>query len=360
MGKRARPSQQSATDFMTEFRALASASSVHGREDADRIVCFVHKIRRECMVNVENVVARAGHQPLLFSYFSDATPAKTAITYVSGKEEEHACVRRGHGLQEFLLQRRFVKYISASGRSEVAVQMHLPMVFTSGKTAVDLYGAYVQSCRLAPEMGVLGLSVSHHCFDRACFSALSTLIYRRHKLYHASCVRDDEGARNAGEWSDLLVFTACANHDTQNALKWSLQAWSSKEILRDLFIYMESMRNGFDYMYKGVTSFVRKTLRIELDDEADPDDEVRQLWQYLCSDAGKISELTDLSLRWRNGELIVKASAAARESLAGDVCNALWFLMRFKRASESRWVTIERRAALLQQLGSVDWTDCSN
>eukprot|EP00971_Amphidinium_carterae_P077633 1534811-Amphidinium_carterae.1 len=102
-------------------------------------------------------------------------------------------------------------------------------------------------------MGVRGLSVSHYCFDRGCFSALSPLIYRRHKLYHASCVRADEGARNAGELSDLVVFTACANHDTQNALKWGLQPWSSKEILRDLFIYMESMRNGFDYMYKGVT-----------------------------------------------------------------------------------------------------------
>eukprot|EP00971_Amphidinium_carterae_P192634 3822759-Amphidinium_carterae.1 len=69
--------------------ALCRASSVHSREDADRCVCMVHKIKCEAIRAVEHVVERAGHQPLLFAYSSDATPAKTAITYVSGKSEDN-------------------------------------------------------------------------------------------------------------------------------------------------------------------------------------------------------------------------------------------------------------------------------
>eukprot|EP00971_Amphidinium_carterae_P326544 6457407-Amphidinium_carterae.1 len=108
------------------------------------------------------------------------------------------------------------------------------------------------------QMGIASITVSHYCFDRACFSSLSALIYRRHMMHHDTAEQEDEADRVLGRVKDCMVFTPCANHDAQNALKWSLQPYSSKEVLRDLFIYIESLRNGYEHLVRGVAYSCRK------------------------------------------------------------------------------------------------------
>eukprot|EP00971_Amphidinium_carterae_P303291 6026661-Amphidinium_carterae.1 len=45
-------------------------------------------------------------------------------------------------------------------------------------------------------------------------------------------------------------------------------------------------------------------------------------------------------MRWRGKELVVSREVADRVTLMDDVCNALLYIMAFKRATESRWVSI--------------------
>eukprot|EP00971_Amphidinium_carterae_P264218 5241469-Amphidinium_carterae.1 len=103
---------------------------------------------------------------------------------------------------------------------------------------------------------------------------------------------------------------------------------------------MESLRNGYEYIIRGVSAFVQTNLRIERLDERETADEVTLLWQQLCADAGKVEELAALNIRWKEKQIVVAMDDASRETLVDDVCNALLFLMSFKRATESRWVTM--------------------
>eukprot|EP00974_Lingulodinium_polyedra_P084537 8182968-Lingulodinium_polyedra.AAC.1 len=72
------------------------------------------------------------------------------------------------------------------------------------------------------------------------------------------CIRD-----SPTEVLDWAVGVGCANHDVQNAIKWSLACLvDTGVVVRNLFISVAALRNGFNYLHAHAASFVAEKLQL--------------------------------------------------------------------------------------------------
>ena len=92
---------------------------------------------------------------------------------------------------------------------------------------------------------------------------------QRHMLCHdlASSSGAQPGIAALDELIDWVISTGCANHDTQNGLKWGL-AWltSGDDVIKKLYIAIESLRNAYDLLHKYLPKFLIQSL-LPVDDD---------------------------------------------------------------------------------------------
>ncbi len=131
---------------------------------------------------------------------------------------------------------------------------------------------------------------------------------QRHQLFYE--VKMSE-ADSGGDWSlmgllDWVVAVGCANHDVQNALKWSLYSLSEEgEVIKKMYTVIVALRNGFDLLHARLASFVTAHLRLE---EAPFDvGEVYSFWINIGVDPDVAQILADLNLQWKDDHLVVNA-----------------------------------------------------
>jgi hypothetical protein len=88
----------------------------------------------------ERLLAAAKHQPVLYSYSSDATALLCQHVAEAG-QGDHKVVRRGRVLHELLMQRGFLKASLPTGDEQVAVLIRDPLPLTAGKRSLNLFTA---------------------------------------------------------------------------------------------------------------------------------------------------------------------------------------------------------------------------
>ena len=88
------------------------------------------------------------------------------------------------------------------------------------------------------------------------------LLCMRHASYYSSLVSGNvSGENRLMELTDWFVATGCSNHDCQNALKWSLAPFlESAEVLKDLYIVVESLRNAFGLLVRHLKHFLAASI----------------------------------------------------------------------------------------------------
>ena len=172
---------------------------------------------------------------------------------------------------EFNLERAFLKTVSGStSGSETTALFKPPTPLDAGKGGWQVFIAPCKFFPMLKRLGHTGISISNYCFDRALFSTLERDQLQRHAPNHELCVLGGEkvGARALDDLQDWVVCTACANHDAQNALKWSLMSVSSDvEVVHKLHIIIESLRNSFDLILDRLAKFVAGKLRFDDGDD---------------------------------------------------------------------------------------------
>jgi hypothetical protein len=190
-------------------------------------------------------------------------------------------------------------------------------------------------------LGHQGISTSHYCFDRALFSTMERKQLQRHALYHELAGDGGEkvGAHALNDLHDWVVCTACANHDAQNALTWSLMNVSSyDDVVRKLHIAIESLRNSYDLIHARLAKFVQDTLRF---DDGDYDrGEAYRVWVALGVKSDVADALVDLTLKYEGGYARVHVSHVGSVGLYEKVTGAMIVIFKFKRFTDSRWVTV--------------------
>lgn len=289
----------------------------------------------------KRLVMESEGRPVLYSYGSDGTPMLTKFTSSAKTASSRTVVRKAGRVVEFLLQRGFVRTNNAAGAPQVAALLAAPIPLDLGKSAYNLFTALCEFFPVLRKLGHTGICISHFAFDRAAFSAMQKRLHQRTALYYevAAAGGPKEGEVALAELLDWVVVTPCANHNVQNSLKWGmLSVATDPELLSHLHIAIESVRNGFDLLYQRLGAFVAGSLTFVAN--TDDPQKVYAFWVNLGVDSETADTLADLNLWWHMGRLQVDERRVSDPDLAEKVIGAMLSVFRFKKFTDSRWLTI--------------------
>ena len=221
-----------------------------------------HFIRERAL----SIVRGANAQPLLFSYQSDATSYLCLVNKTS-KLDGSVVVRSGKVLHEFLMERGFVKSLTATGSEQMALLLADPRPLSNGKGAWQCFTAATQffpSIRTAESTGI---RIFHFCADRAVFVPMLRKFQQLREVYYSEEYGTDSDERRRFRYLlDWVVGAPCSCHDLRNSLKWSLECVGDASIVDDLHIVLESLRNSFGIIALRLGTFLVRSL--DFDDTA--------------------------------------------------------------------------------------------
>ena len=308
--------------------------------------CEISKehLREKTIANVQ----QGQNRPILYHYGSDGTPILTQQRYRAdhGGATVH---RQGGQAEEFLVERAFVHTFGAQWEVCSTYIGRDPRPLSLGKSTWHIFSALVQFFPMLEKIRVAaGISIYHFCFDHALLSAMKTKLFQRHTLFQETIASGDVLLDTSGFAVHVpqlfwLVVQGCALHDAHNALKWSLKAvlGDVAEVTKGLHIAIESVRNAYALLQLRVPIFL--TTHLRLDDGSDYDQQaLYSEWANLGLDSHLAELVAELHLRWhsQSKKLLVAAKHASDLGLVEKISFVLLSVMKFRRFTESRWLTI--------------------
>ena len=318
------------------FLRYARVSTVIGNHEEKEVYTFAELLKRHLRQKCDTLVTECAHQPLLFCYAADATSLLCRAD-ASAKLGTAVVMRRGKVLAELLMQRGFFKSISPAGVERVAVLFAEAVPLTKGKSAWHLFSAACAFYPLLRKVGHQGISITHVAADRAVMEPLQRLLHQRSEAYFTQGL-----GPAAGDCSSWLrtwhLRTGCAAHDMQNALKWSLAPHGNADIIKDLHIVLESMRNSFTLLHAQLPHFLRSHLVADLPPE--DMESAMEFWQLLGVEADHLEEIAYVNPWFFDGALHVSSSLADEGDRLERVSGAILYLFRWRRFVDTRFCTI--------------------
>ena len=121
------------------IRDLGIASRVLSRQEADECEKIAEVAKSVLLSKAKAFIENNAENPLLFCYASDTTPLRTSVRYVFQVGQPRKVHREGGSLSELLMQKGFLKRVSASGEHEVLALLHEPGPMGKGKSALYAY-----------------------------------------------------------------------------------------------------------------------------------------------------------------------------------------------------------------------------
>jgi hypothetical protein len=288
------------------------------------------------------LVHSAEGRAVLYTYGSDATSAKCAVTYTAKVSPTKRVHRRGSQGVELLVERAFLKTATSSGEGQVVCLWKEPTPLLHGKTALVHFSA---ACRLFPLVRALdhrGIVVSHYCFDRALQAPMARKMQQRHSLYYETLGGPipRQGEIALLELQDWVVNTACSAHDVHNSLMWGLRPYAGNEadMMRKLHVAIGSLRNSYDLLHRFLNGFVARHLQFD-EEEADHD-KVYAFWLALSVEEDIAKILADLDLRWDGNALWVAERHRTTPDVVEKVSACMLAVFKFREFTASRWLTV--------------------
>ena len=190
-------------------------------------------------------------------------------------------------------------------------------------------------------LGHTNICITHVAFDRAHFSSLSTALAQRQAAYYQVGAWAGSGQAEMLKNQDWFLATGCAAHDCQNALKWGQRSSVSdpESAAKGLYIGIESCRNAYNLLFLTLSIYLRDHLQLA----AHPlpsYDSLYSLWSDLGIVPNVAEELAMLGLLYEHGRVWVRPELEGTDNLFGRVHGAFLSVMKFRKFTESRWVTV--------------------
>lgn len=282
----------------------------------------------------------AANRPLLLSYSADGTPVRTKVN-ITQRSESSSCRRGGYGTKEYYVQNCFLMFRDESGGLTVRALLRDPIPMTEGKTVRATAAMAVDFVPNPRAFGHAGLIVRHAAFDRAQFAPLQKLLRQWHIR---ESVQSEFGIQGTPpellfllDWS---VQTPCSLHDVHKSFSWSMHSsFNSAELLKNVFISVESCRNCFKQICDYAPKWLWERLVLEADDNLEPPDDLRDMWLACGVDAELLIELVELRLLFRKGNIVV-SKRHHDGKLFDRVMLCLFSLWHLRKFSESRWASV--------------------
>jgi hypothetical protein len=162
-------------------------------------------------------------------------------------------------------------------------------------------------------------------------------------LHEHNRSRYSEGRAQFLMLSTWLCFVGCINHDVHNALKWGSMQWTDRDTLRKCFVVLESLRNGFGELVRHLGAWLASRLQFE----DSYGGFASALWTCLQVNDKWANLLVDLEIRFHNGKLLIARKHEHRPDLIDQITVCLLYLWRFRKFSDSRWLSIGTSCAII-------------
>ena len=203
--------------FVAELHRFGHVSSICTSSDIDRCCKLAEVCKEFLKTNLTKIVRQRSQQPLLLAFGSDCTPLTTQ-EQVKASWQHFEVRRRGRSCHEYLIQRIFAQDVSGN----CAAYFVDPLVM-GDKGAWAHWQAQRDFFPLGRELGHQFILISHHCWDRAIFSACD----RHQRQLHEAMRQHHSSTKDAGEahleWlCSWYTGVSCILQDIQNSLKWSI------------------------------------------------------------------------------------------------------------------------------------------
>ena len=201
---------------------------------------------------------------MITSKSCDGTPmnvkVRTAHTLPQGIVVRGAG-RAGH---EFLVKLQFLRGVGASGSLQDAVLLEEAMPLMHGKKVDAILAACLKGWVCLRQSGHTGLCIEHYAWDRMGLTALERTCRQWHahqSLHLGDMANEAKTTEDILRLSELVVVTPCAAHDAQNAFRWGMgEMAKDKNLLRDVYVGIESLRNSLDLINRHVAEWVARRL----------------------------------------------------------------------------------------------------
>ena len=312
---------------------LNKAEVAHCKQLCEVVKAHLQRLAFELLENCKD-------SPVLYCYSSDATSFLVATETHASALPGGSVTRRGRILQELLMQRGMLKARTKSGDTLMAVLLADPVPLDKGKKAGNCFTAACLFFPMLRRAGHKHISITHVAFDRALFAPLERMFKQRQAAYYSPAHGVHLGEESAIlELTDWIVSSGCSLHDAQNGLKWGLSPLTKgANIVEDLHITIESLRNCFNHICGHVRQFLDRCLAFDTgpyDQQA-----VANFWQALGVEAGWVDIVSVINPCWREGNLYVSAQLQDDPEAFDKVYNLVLYMLKWQQFSESRWATV--------------------
>lgn len=313
---------------------LAAPSQVLGKADMSmsRRLCEASKawLRQRAV----QWVRRRTTEPILQQSSADGTPINTMRRF-AGALGHLSVVRHGRQTAEYLVQRVF---LMGCDMRPIPIFRDPPEMAT--KTAAAHMKAGLDLFPCAREIGHEGLLVEHKVYDRAVMSAMKKLWDRwaAAHLHHTTEMHGEAKAHKLWlyHWRSIV---GCFGHDCHGGLRWGIfRHLQSKQTVRDAYIGIESLRNGYDVIIKNLRGWIERHLHYE-DSAMDLADR-SAMWNMLGLEGEWLDIILDLQLRFEGDHLKVGLQHQGDPDLLNRIEVSILHLFKYRRFTDSRWVTL--------------------
>ena len=298
--------------FVDALRRCGQASGKLNDDQKKELGAVCEVVKEALVRRAQSLVSSCLGLPMLSSKSCDGTPLRVAYRT---KVAAPALIRKGveiRGRQgvEVLVANQFLRVHHPEHGWQTAVLLREPTRLSHGKKAAAILAAAHQGWKTLRELGHQGCIVEHYVWDRAGLSALE----RQTKEWHLSqgpLPESETITPEAQELLEIVVVTPCALHDSQNAFRWGfLPQCQDRQLMRDLYITVESLRNSSDLLSSRICTWILERLAFADGRGMEWEEEQTRLWTVLGIEPDVVDLLvSQLQLCWQGGRLWVKTGA---------------------------------------------------
>ena len=290
-----------------------------------------------------SLLGRIAGSPALTSKSADCTPLKAVKRVSTSLPSGQHVSRSGKECLEILVKNQFLRAFLPDGSSETRLMLQDPIHLSNGKKTDAIFQACVKDWLSLRQCGHAGLALEHYVFDRCGLTALERRLRQWHQLQasnfdHLSQDLPPEVFR----LTEFVIVTPCAGHDAHNSFKWAVRSrFEQKDLMRDIYISIESLRNSMDLLTGHLSAWVAQNLTFVPDLPPSLVDERKALWDVL-NVGPEVAELLaeTLQLMALDGRICVAESARHLPDLVGMITATLLAAWDFRRWTESRFLTV--------------------
>ena len=267
---------------ISEIKKLAKASGFLEKNSEYQLGIACEASKEMLRTRAKLLLQEAGRGAVLTSKSCDGTPLVTTV-HTRGKMSTGERVdAHGRAGREFLVSNQFFRSRRADGSWNTAVALSEPVVLAHGKSANAILEASRVGWKTLRQMGHAGPAVEHYCWDRAGITALERLTRQWHLDVPHTTIPADISEKTS-RLLEFVLVTPCSLHDCQNGFRWGmLEQCSDRDLLRDVYVGIEPLRNSADIISSQMSLWVTSRLSLKADDRSE-EWKTRQnkLWETL-------------------------------------------------------------------------------